>query len=342
MSKHECDLSGEAYTNVNVRSDERFVPYRAATKVMKELDRLVVHGCDGREVGRPARCVVLTGPSGSGKSRLVAEWLSKYPDQVEADGDRRPTLNVEVAQTSTPKQLAQSILIKLGLPTPLATSGSEVMLVERIKHHLREQRVQVLVLDEFQSLLKSKNPKTIFNVGDFVKNLLNACICPIVLVGLPEVELVLEVNEQLERRSNSHLRLTAFDWGEQNDKAEFRALLHKLGDCFKVANAAELGKNQDLALRVHITSRGLLGRAADFVRNAAERARQDDEAILTFDRLRATAESCGSHRDPGWFNPFDDLGPDLTTQLPASDSSARVTKLTKRKKSLRQSDLRPD
>lgn len=321
---------------------EEFLNYRGSIRVMKELDRLVLNGCDGREVGRPARCLIITGPSGSGKSRTVDEWSSKYPYQAETNRDLKPVLSIEVSETSTPKQLAETILLRLSLPEKIARSGSQAALTERVKYHLREQGVKVLILDEFQSLLKSSNPRVISNVGDFVKGLLNAGICPIVLVGMPEVKFVLEVNEQLERRSNAHLHLSPFDWEDRTDRAEFRGLLYKLGECFQVRNAAELGENQDLAFRIYIAAQGLLGRAADFLRNAVEMATLEGEEVLTKERLFATAHACRKSEDTGWVNPFSEFDVHPSAAMFLDEKLGRKTRLTRRDRPPKQSDLLRD
>ena len=101
-----------------------------------------------QRLGR-CRLLTLTGPGGSGKTRLCIELAAgvagDYPDGMYF---------IRLAPVTDPRLVPASIAQSVGLPDP---SGRP--LVEHLAHHLRN-RTLLLVLDNFEHLLSAASVVT--------------------------------------------------------------------------------------------------------------------------------------------------------------------------------------
>jgi predicted ATPase len=101
-----------------------------------------------QRLGR-CRLLTLTGPGGSGKTRLCIELAAgvagDYPDGMYF---------IRLAPVTDPRLVPSSIAQSVGLPDP---SGRP--LVEHLAHHLRN-RTLLLVLDNFEHLLSAASVVT--------------------------------------------------------------------------------------------------------------------------------------------------------------------------------------
>ncbi|MEO3432313.1 TniB family NTP-binding protein [Inquilinus sp. CAU 1745] len=317
-----------------------YVPHPVARHVLNSLDRLMRYGNLGLEVGSPSRCVLLTGLSGSGKTALLLRWARQFGVDTAGLKDRLGVLYVEVPPSCTPKALAEHMLRALGVPEALVAKGTEVSLTERVKHHLREQEVRVVILDEFQHLIDSKSQRVIYRAADFVKGLLNAAICPFVLAGTPEAAAVYEENVQLKRRSVGRYSLKPFDWNVQAEQDFFRAAIDEYEPHLPFGKPSRLAR-KSIALRIHYFSNGLFGRAVDLLVAAAIRGLEEGAECLSDDLLRETVEDFRDDTNPDWFNPFDseELKPLKAPEV--DERRSRVTRLRKGKRAVRQADVLP-
>ncbi|KAA0578202.1 TniB family NTP-binding protein [Azospirillum sp. Sh1] len=237
-----------------------------------------------------AACMLLLGLTGTGKTLTVLEHARRHPAS-DGDGDmRRPVLIVTVPARCTLRSLAGAILIELGDILP--GRGSEAELTARVRHHLRRQGVELLVLDEFQHLINKRDARIVHEAADWVKGLLSANLCPILLVGQISAKRIIETNGQLERRVQTICCFRPYDWRIDDDRLEFRAVLDAIDARLGFPERSDLGRT-DTALRIHHFSRGLLGQAMRLVRKASEIALAEDRPRLTrsvlaeaVDRLR--------------------------------------------------------
>src|SRR3546814_6983095 len=123
----------------------------------------------------------------------ISDWSS---DVCSSD------LIVECPAHATIKGLAETLLTALGDPKPWR--GSQQEMTQRVLYGLRLRRVSLIVLDEFQHLSNQvRSNYAAYETADWLKSLLNANICPILLVGTEAAASVLRVNEQLQRDRKS-------------------------------------------------------------------------------------------------------------------------------------------
>lgn len=318
-----------------------YIPHPEANRVLEALERLRQYGNLGDGLGGPARCVLLSGPSGSGKSALLRRWMSKFPAQQTPIGDRQEILYVEVPARCTTKNLAENMLRALNLPESLAGKGTEVALMERVKHHLRHQEVKVIILDEVQHLIDSGSRNVIFRASEFVKSLLNAAICPVVLAGMPEATAIFSENEQLKRRAFGQYALNAFNWEDSGQRNVFRAVLAAYEEQLPLAVPSNLGRDKSLAFRLHCFSGGKVGRAIDFLYAATINALETSASNLSMEVLYDTAAYFPGVNDYGRVNPFGDIDLEALQSQPSEEDGvpSRKTRLRKGKRQLKQSDV---
>ena len=261
-----------------------------------------------------------------------------FPKCEEPLKTKCPILYIEVPPNCTPKALAEHILRALGVPEELVSKGTEVSLTERVKHHLREQEVRMVILDEFHHLIDSKSNRVIHKAADFVKGLLNAAICPFVLAGMPKAAAVYEANVQLKRRSYGRPVLHPFDWNDPSQQDFFRGVLDQYEKKLPFNMPSNL-INPSVAMRIHYFSEGLLGRAVDLLVAAAITALEANEPCISYSILRETVENYRDDNDTNWFNPFDEpeLKPLGTVTL--DEMPHRVTRLRKGERQTKQADL---
>ena len=299
------------------------------TQVEADLARLLKYGTVGGATGASTFSYLLTGESGCGKTTILRRFLDEHPMRVEGGRDIYPVLYVEVPAEATKKGLAACILASLGVT--IRGVATENKLLSLVLHHLREQGVRLLILDEAQNLVDQRSRAFNYKVTEWLKSVLNAGICSLVLVGMPEAELVYRFNEQLERRSFGNRRMRAFSFRDETEWKTFvalaEALLSEMG--------LEVGFDRDrieVMMALRLQSGGRLGRLADFLVTAAVitleegRDRVDEEVFL------AAAEQLARRFDPKWRNPFACSADDLLERLAADEAPTTGVRLNLRRK----------
>lgn len=117
-----------------------------------------------------------------------------------------PVLKVLTPEGPTVKSMSEAVLVALG--DTAAARGSAAVKTNRIALFLRECRVELILFDEFHHFCDSRAPER-RRVTDWLKNLLNECGKPVVLLGLPRAISALYSNEQLRRRCLRGVRALA-------------------------------------------------------------------------------------------------------------------------------------
>ncbi|WP_440216645.1 TniB family NTP-binding protein [Chromobacterium piscinae] len=217
--------------------------------------------------GAAARNLLLVGPSGIGKTTVLEAFCTEFPAVQTAEYLHCPILYVRVPATPTIRNLAEEMLIALGAGIQMRGSSTEK--TSQLKILLRNCRTEFLILDEFHHFLK-QGKRSVEDVTEWLKTLIDAIQIPVVLAGLPQAEEILQANEQLRRRFAAHISLTPFSLDSDEDKELFRSVLH----------AVDLHINQDHSLwgladwdrvrRMYYASNGLIGYVSKIVFGALE------------------------------------------------------------------------
>ena len=320
-----------------------FVAYPQTTTVENDLERLLKYGTVGRCQGTSASTYMLIGESGSGKTALLKRFCAKHPMRFEEEQDVHPVLFVEVPSKTTRKALAECILASLGVSAP--SSLTEIKLTARAVHHLKEQGVRVLILDEAQHLVIPEKRQLNFEAADWVKGLANKGVCAVMLAGVPDAWEAYMYNGQLRRRSFGNRRLTPFAVSDQVGWRTFRGLVRAFARLLPFAHVTCLA-DQVTALQLHRQCGGFVGRLADFLVLVTINGLETGKSGIDSDLLEEAAEQVADLGDAAWCNPFEMSEAELLEAV-AKDAEAnkvgaglvRLTGLRRGKRGLKQADV---
>ena len=309
-----------------------FVPHQQAEQAEESLRRFVKYGIGDPATGRAAKLLLLTGPSRSGKTAILTRLQRQFPSTTSEGADCRPIIMHTLLEKTSIKELATGLLIKLGDGAP--DKGTRARKLDRVGHHLREQGVKAIILDEGHHLIDSDSSKVIYSVSESIKNLLNLGLCPIVLSGMPQTEIVVEENPQLQGRLFSRCRLTGLDWRNPDERKTFRLILHRFDQETPLPRRANLG-DTDLAVRIWLCTDGLVGLVAQLLETAIIDAIEEGATSLDRSRLAAAFEKLRLVEPDS--NPFRKMtikADEPLVPLQKSSYLARKTKLRAGKRSV--------
>ncbi len=215
-------------------------------------------------------CLLIKGESGVGKSTLIRRYVERYPRYRHRCGARVPVFYSSLPAIATIKGVVAKLISDLG--DPLATRGSTVQQTNRFAHLMRECKVELLILDEFQHLVDARSPKKLSNVADWLKSLINDTHIPVILLGMPWCSDLLRQNPQLQRRFMATEELKAFSWGDTpSSQEEYRLFLATTDKQLPFGERSFLA-DREIAYRFYCATRGNVGATMSIIRWACRLA----------------------------------------------------------------------
>lgn len=216
----------------------------------------------GRQMIEPVGLAVL-GLSGSGKSRVLETVYKQYPQNRQKNGLITPVIRVSVPSMPTVRSLAFHILTELDPGEHL--KSTEDQMTRRICILMKQCGTQMLMLDEFQHFYDKHSHKVWHRVADWLKVLIDATKCVLVVAGLPECTAVIAQNHQLSRRFRAPQILPQMLWDNAAGRSEFKACVK----CFEKVISPHLTiqqlLDQDWNLRIWCATGGLMGHLKNFL-----------------------------------------------------------------------------
>lgn len=273
------------------------VEYPRLGRVRSKISYCHVHS----KVAAEPECLLITGPSGAGKTTLCRLYANAFPRSIGTEGVTVPVLAASIPVPATVKAVVTRLLEALG--DPFAERGSTVNQTFRLVRLLRTCGVELMVLDEFQHFIDRDSNHVLLTVANWLKDVLNEANVPMVLSGLPASDVILTSNAQLERRFGMRERMDPFGWDSEDGQHEFRQLLSHLDCALPFERASELSE-ADLAARIHCATGGVLGLVMKLIRRACVMAIEDDAPSLDIALLARSFEERLSSSRVGLTNPF--------------------------------------
>jgi len=276
------------------------ITYPRWQHVVDEIGRChEMHG-----VAAEPQCLLLVGPTGAGKSTLVASYAQRYLPVVDEAGIGRPVVRATIPTPATVKALASALLAALG--DPRAAWGTVGSMTYRLTNYFRDCGVELLILDELQHFRDRDNRRVLENASNWLKTLIKETGVACVLVGLQgEAEEVVRVNRQLARLFGDAHVLLPFTWDERTPETvrEFRTFLGLLEGLLPLPEPSGLAE-YETARRLHLASEGIVAYLMELVRRATYLAIAQGHARLDGPLLAMAFEQRLAGVRRGITNPF--------------------------------------
>lgn len=257
----------DVITDVEARFDEIYLNYPRHKQMQLAIDRIRLHGIKVKGSNRPMRGLLITGPTGSGKTTGIEEYVAHLVREgAYADG-RMPVLYLRLRKKVTVIKLLRAILAKFG--DRHARRRDEDELIEQVRNCIERAGVEVIVIDECQHL-RNKSTDNL-EVTDQLKTFLDDCIAPVVFVGINEAQEMFDENLQLAGRCADPVSLTPLQLTKDADVALLTKFLELLDEQMvqrSLTNRASSLNSPYIVTCLHLASAGVIGQAYRIVRAA--------------------------------------------------------------------------
>lgn len=245
--------------------------------------------------------VLLTGASGVGKSTLLRNYASHFPKFREGKNYVVPVLLVTLPGSASTSGLLTAMFNALDYPThsKLETAERTIKLASVLKLY----KVELILIDEAQHSYYSRSLVDLRLLLDSLKNILTESKAACVLVGLKEAEEVIFSNEQMSRRHSLRLELSRFTFEDEEDFAEFRAILKAYQSELPIQPDIPLYE-ANLARRFLIATDGILDYLSRLLSKSVEIAGLAGMTIIDDAVFRQAFRKVVWHNAPDKLNPF--------------------------------------
>ncbi|MEC5207526.1 energy-coupling factor transporter ATP-binding protein EcfA2 [Vogesella perlucida] len=213
------------------------------------------------------QCMLVTGDTGVGKSRLLETFYSLHPRFINGDHTETPVLLASLPLPATIAGFFTALLACLKAPYP--DRGNIEYKHTRLIQLLSRSNTRMIILDEFQHLVERGTVRRIEVVADAIKSLINQTGLPFVLVGMPSAAAVLECSPQLAGRFPLRMAISAFNWIEK--PTDFERLLSCYEQGLPVDKASGLC-DEDMPARLYLATGGNFRALATLIQKAVRMA----------------------------------------------------------------------
>ena len=228
--------------------------------------------------------LAVLGLSRSGKSRLLETVSLNHESVRTADGKDVPIIRVSVPSKPTIKALADLILKEIDPDDTRRYTENEI--TRRIKVLMKECGTKMLMLDEFQHFFDRTSKRVWHHVTDWLKVLIDAVGCVLIISGLPDCTTVIKQCPQFRGRCRQKIVLPQFTWLDREQQSEFKAIL----TCFwqamvdKQLLVPDL-REKDWSFRIFCASGGLIGYVKKFLTEIVIEAGLHPDTTLGIDNF---------------------------------------------------------
>jgi hypothetical protein len=265
------------------------------------------------------------GPSGVGKSSLIANLSRDYPE-TRIEGRRHvPVLVVEVPHSATAKLLPKSVLRALGIRVPASMTAGAMF--DLMVEQLRLARTRVVIFDEISHLVDEGSRVPPRAASDWLKTLADALDMTLILFGIPRLERLFSANEQLRRRARPALNFLPYDASNADEMTAYVSCVVNYARLFSAAGYPIDVSARALTQQSYLLTGGLIGVLADFMRELASSMVNEAPRVITYADCQRATESV-SHAGSPHRLAFQDSGIDDAGVDPAALKQAYVYVLT--------------
>lgn len=234
-----------------------FVIYPDVEKIFEGLDWILRRS----KFGKFAPSMLITGGTGAGKTALI----ENYKDTHLSDSN----ILITRVRPSFTETLIWAIDM-LHLPFNHRSKRSEIGLQDYFISCVQRSDLKLLVIEEAQELFECASPRERQKIRDRLKMISDACLLPIVFVGIPTARLILE-DSQWNRRIMVKRELPYIRVTDDDSLDSYIDLLDGLRHFLPITAVPELS-DMELAMKLLAASKGMVGQIKELVGYALELA----------------------------------------------------------------------
>ncbi|WP_434144771.1 TniB family NTP-binding protein [Photobacterium leiognathi] len=158
-----------------------FIESPIATTIMDDFERLRYN----KHLGGEQQCMLLTGDTGSGKSRLIQEYKQRL-----CSNPNESSFSLLVSRIPSKPSLPSTIIQLLKDMGHFGSTyrkgiSNDQSLTESLIRCLRSKNTELIIINEFQELVEFKSGKALNEIANRLKYISEEAQVPIVLVGMP-------------------------------------------------------------------------------------------------------------------------------------------------------------
>ncbi|MFZ4287712.1 TniB family NTP-binding protein [Variovorax sp. HJSM1_2] len=236
------------------------------------------------------------GPSGVGKSSLIATLARAYPMTRVNGRLQAPVLIVRVPSLATEKQLPACVLESLGLTVPGSQTGRALLTM--MLEQLKLAGTRMVIFDEISHLVDEGSRVPPRAASDWLKSLLDRARVALMMCGIPRLERLFSSNEQLRRRSRPKREFLPYDACDAEQMKAYIACVTSYARMFSAAGYPISVPPRVLTQQTYLLTGGLIGVLSDFMRELARRVTRDAPRAVTYTDCQMVLEEVSHAGSP--------------------------------------------
>ncbi len=301
-----------------------FVDRTSTQNIEKRLGKIRAD----RLIAAEPTCMIITGKTGVGKTTFLQRYRDMHGAEYRDENQNliRPVFYFSLQARATPLTTAQQMVGEL--VSADAAKGSLKNLTDIVKHHLLAQRVELVICDEFQHIVKSGGTIATYQAAEWVKEVVKDTRVPYVMAGMPSIEAkpgqpakeggvvaIIETNDQLKSLTPFRTTISSFNFNTVDERTTFREFLAEIDDNLPFNEYSMLGQPSvqlengeachGISDAIYSVTRGYLRPLNLLLREAATMAIDNGHDRIETADLRDAVEDIGELSD--WCmgnNPF--------------------------------------
>lgn len=270
----------------------------------ERIETLIDEIRNDRKLYAEPSCMIITGGTGVGKTTFLKRYRDDFGPQFRDESQSlvTPVLYISLPSRATPLTTAQE-LVKQLVGQEFAKGGLKG-LTDLAKKHLIAQRVEVVICDEFQHIVRTAGSIQTYQAAEWIKEVSKDTKIPFVMAGMHEVTSIVETNDQLRSITPYRVELTYFPYTLADEKKKFRKFLRTFDEALPFNQSSQLGLPLTADAIFSVTGGSLrqlnflVRKAAVFAMNAGH-----DQIDLT-DLCQAADKIMVGANTPAKVNPF--------------------------------------